>query len=193
MLERTGIVTVTDLRTRRDVLKTAVKEEHMERVKDAYLISDQGMFYLALNRPAEPDVAPWGSPQSNVTNGMQSVPVNGLFYAFDRDTGKIAWFCQITYQMMVLDQFQDLPILLFTSRYNKAAVQQGGLRRGAVQVVAVKSIDKRLGKILFDKPEMANSNQLFHALKIDYPKRTIELIAHNLRIRFYAEAAEEEK
>ena len=51
--------------------------------------------------------------------------VNGNIYAFDRGTYKLRWRAEGLHQMLVLEQFQDLPMLLLTARYQKAT----GLRR----------------------------------------------------------------
>jgi hypothetical protein len=189
VIEPSGVVTVTDLRTRQDVLKTTVDKDHMEKVNDAYLISDREMFYLALNKPIDPLLIQSG-PQQNLTNGLRSVPVNGTFYALNRKLEKVAWYDTIANQMLVLDQFQEMPIVFFTARYQKLIGGPIGMRRGSAQVVAVKCIDKRAGKALFDKPDMPTDRQPFHAVHIDYPKRTIEWVAGNFKIRFYMEDIE---
>ena len=111
---------------------------------------------------------------------MRSIPVNGLVCAFRRDDGKLHWHAEVHNQQLVLEQFQDLPIVLFTARYNKLI----GAGRGAMQVAAVKSIDKSSGKLVCYE-ELPNGQQ-FHTLQVDAAKGTIDFVSYQTKIRHYA-------
>ena len=46
--------------------------------------------------------------------------MNGPLYALNRRTGKLEWVCDfVPHQMLLLEQMQDLPILLFAADYSK--------------------------------------------------------------------------
>src|SRR5262249_52953267 len=49
------------------------------------------------------------------------------------------------------------------------------------QVMAVKSIDKRTGKLLYDDPEVLNGPQ-FHEMKVDMKGGRVELTGQNMKI-----------
>src|SRR5207253_3187630 len=62
-------------------------------------------------------------PYPNVA-GLRSVLVNGKVYAFDRQTGKYNWYVpegdqMVVSQMLLLERFQDLPMMLFTAKFNR--------------------------------------------------------------------------
>src|SRR5205807_2592910 len=93
---------------------------HLEKVNEGLLLQDAGNFYVVLNRAAEPNPQIQG-PWPNL-NGLRSVPVNGMVYAFARDTGKLRWRTMepVLNQMLLVERFQELPVLIFTAKYNKA-------------------------------------------------------------------------
>src|SRR5205807_358486 len=124
---------------------------------------------------------PWGGPYPNVTanTGMRSLVINGNLYAFDRGTSKLIWRAEGPHQMIVLEQFQDLPMVLMTARYQQAAAGAGPAR-GQVHGAAVRVIDKRTGKLLYDHDE-AGLGQ-FYALHADLRAGKIEFISPNLKV-----------
>jgi hypothetical protein len=83
---------------------------------------------------------------------------------------------------MLLEQFAELPMIVFTARYQKPV--PGGL----TQVSATLSIDKRTGKRLYDSesPGFVSQQQgPFHTLIIDRQVGAIDLISHRMRLRHY--------
>src|SRR5262249_50130863 len=109
--------------------------------------------------------------------GLRSIPVHGMIYAFDRASGKAQWWHKAENQMLLMDRFNELPMLMLTSRYHKRLGRFGG----AEQAVPFKSIYKRTGKLLMDEELPPNSNQ-FYALNIDAKAGRIELVSYNLKI-----------
>ena len=109
-------VTVIDLRTQKDVLVTRVSPKDLDKVPEngINLLRDNDYFFLAFNAAPDPAANPWGGPWSNLNPGMRSLMVNGNLYCFHRDTGKLNWKNEVSTQMIVLDQFKDLPVVLFT-------------------------------------------------------------------------------
>jgi outer membrane protein assembly factor BamB len=187
-----GKVTVVDLRSLQEVLVTRVDPKDLDKVDEVHLVRDDQQYFVLCHKPAEAVANPWGMQPMGVwasVNGMRWVPVNGKVYAFQRASGKLNWRADVANQMLVLDQFQDLPVMLFTSQYYKMA---GGvnMRMGRqTQVAAVKSIDKRTGKLLFDK-EFPNNQNPFYALRSNPRAGTIELVGFQLRIQHYLEGQE---
>jgi hypothetical protein len=165
------------------VLQTRVAVNDLEKITEAHLLQDSERFYLTLHRPPDPAVNPWGGPWPNVINGIRCIPVNGTVHAFERASGKLKWKVETANQMLLVEQFQDLPILLFTARSQRAANAAGGINRGGgiMQVAATKSFDKRTGKLLYDKEQNNQANQ-FYALNVNVRTGTIELVGYNIKI-----------
>src|SRR5262249_44675499 len=88
-LTQEGRLTVSDLRSRRDVLDVTIKREHMEKISEGLVLRDSDQYYLALSTSGERDAR----IQSASTNlgGLASAPVNRVIYAFRQDDGKSKW------------------------------------------------------------------------------------------------------
>lgn len=165
------------------VLNTKVDPKYIVKGSTATLLSDSHHYYLAFKGSVNANIMPWGDIQSNLMpgNGMRAVPVNGEFYAFDRSSGKMRWHNPVPHQMVVLDSFDDLPMVLFTSRYHKMIAN--GQVRNVVQVVAAKAIDKRTGKLIYDNENIPNGIQ-FHSLQQDKKTGRFDFTNYQLRISF---------
>lgn len=185
-----GSVRIIDLVRHKQVIKTALRDPaHAEKLEGVHLLQDQDAFYLALNGAANQQGGGVNSTYPNVSRGLHSVPVNGYVYAFERASGKFRWHSadRIENQMLIVDEFQDLPILLFASRTLRALPNAAGLRNiGPTQFASVKSMSKRSGKLLFNW-EAQNVVQDFFALTLDIRAGTIELVATGLKIQHYIE------
>jgi outer membrane protein assembly factor BamB len=182
-----GKITLINLRTMQEVLTARVEPKDLDKAQLIHLISDRDNYYIAIQKAFEMQANPWGMPNQNVVNGIRWTLVNGKIYAFDRGTGKLRWKNDVLNQTLILDQFRDMPIMLFTARYHRAANNAGALNRGMIQqVTAVKSIDKRTGKLLYDE-EFVNNNfaQAFYALNINRQAGTIDFVSYNLKIQHY--------
>lgn len=182
VVEPDGKATVVDLRLAKDVFHAQVQAADMEKVNTGLLLQDSKQYYLVLNRPSEQKPEMQG-PYPNVV-GLRSEPVNGTVYAFDRQTANVSWYVPVAEQILLLERFPDLPMMLFTARFNKAV--SGGAY--STPVVATLSIDKRTGKRLRDSEEPnypPKSQGQFYALAIERRAGTFDLIAHNLKLRHY--------
>jgi hypothetical protein len=182
MVEPDGKVRVFDLRNQKEVLAGAKMDpKHLDKVQSLHLLADGKYFYVACNGPVDPNVAQWGGVQSNLMpgTGLRGLPVNGEVYCWEAGTAKEKWHNPVPNQMLVLDQFQDLPFVLFTSRYQK--LNQNGNIRNVIQVVAVKSIEKRTGKMLYDNDNIPNGPN-FHALTVDAKAGKIEFVGYQLKL-----------
>ncbi len=111
-------------------------------------------------RSPEPGANNLGGPYQNVMNGMRWIKVDGKVYAFERASGKVRWYADVPHQILLIDQFRESPILVFTARYNKP-LNVGGFNRGIQQVVSTMTIEKRTGKRLFDREFHNNTAQQF--------------------------------
>jgi len=186
-IEPDGAVTLYDARSQKEVLHASLDWREvldgrqttlakvLDKVTDAHLVADRNQYYIALNKPAD---------ASSPVNGfwpntylMRSVPVNGMVYAFDKGTGKPRWANDVQCQMMVLEQFRDLPMLLFTARQNKKSGQP---------VQATRGIHKQSGRLLYDK-ELGNGNQ-FHGIHMDARSGKLDLVSWNFKIHFELES-----
>jgi len=175
VVEKDRTVTVLKTNTGEVLFKSLLQAEHSDRLQDVALVSDREHIYLALNRTPEPGLN-W-SP--NAMSGLRTLKINGPLYALNRRSGKLEWVCDfLPHQALMLEQVRDLPILLFASQYNKMAANGSPERQG----VKVTGVDKRTGKLVYDK-EFAPNNQ-FHALRADPLAGTIELIRTDLKIAF---------
>jgi outer membrane protein assembly factor BamB len=179
LLEPDGALTALDLRSGREVLKTRVEARDVEKVQGASLLLDRTQYYLVINGPRDANVNPWG-PITNFTPGtVRCVPVNGRVYAFERETGKVKWATlEVPQQMLVLEQFREMPILLFTSRVNRMANGRfGGM---AMNNAALTVADKRTGKFLKDEQNL--TVQQFHTFRADLREGKIELVSYNSKV-----------
>jgi outer membrane protein assembly factor BamB len=202
VIEPDGNVTVIDLNSQQEVLRGAIDPKHIAKADAVYLLDDAHNFYLAINGPKDANNNPAmpgmpGMPAGMVANlgmqpglmpgsGMRSLPVDGHFYALDRQTGKMRWHSPVQHQQVVLEHFRDMPIVMFTARPGMDNNMMGGRMRfnnGNVQNTSVKSIDKRTGKLLID--EDVGNNAMFHALNMDLRTGKIELLGQQVKVIHY--------
>jgi outer membrane protein assembly factor BamB len=188
VIEPDGKLKVYDLRAGKEILSNQVDPKHLDKVKDVHLLSDGKYAYVAFNGQVDPALMPWGGVQPNMMPGMgfRSVPVNGELYSFNLATGKREWHNPVPNQMIVLEHFNDLPIVLFTSRYNKMVAVGAG--RNVINVVAAGSIEKRTGKFKYNNENLPNQ-QNFHALNVDAKNGKIELISWQMKLVHQLNAA----
>jgi hypothetical protein len=188
-----GKVTILDLRTKKELLVTKIDAKYLDKVQEVHLLDDPERFYLAISKTANPAVNnPWGGPGGpfpNVLPGLRCVMANGRILAFNKATREFEWHQETPDQMLIVDQFRELPVLLLTALQQRPNVV-GGLNRGGAPTAVARSIEKRTGKLLFDK-EYANRNtgNQFHTIKADVQAGTVELIGYNMKIVHYTEGS----
>jgi hypothetical protein len=86
-------------------------------------------------------------------------------------------------QMLVVEQFEDLPILLFTARYNEVIANFGGNRWMSV----TQSIQKSNGLWAYDRASNTNGAPYFSALLVDAKSRTINLVGMSGSVQHYVD------
>jgi outer membrane protein assembly factor BamB len=171
-----GAVTLVDLKERRTVQQLRVEHKHLEKVQKGTLLRDRTQVYLAFQGPNDGAADMLDGPYPNV-QGLPTVPVNGMLYAFDRQTGELRWHSRVPAQTIVLERFDDLPVLLFTAQVMRPMPQQGGM-----PALVLRSIDKHTGKVRYNR-EYANIADSFHTLRVDAHTGTIDLIGGNIKLR----------
>jgi outer membrane protein assembly factor BamB len=149
-----------------------IQAEHLSGATDLVLLQDRDSFYVALNKSPDNNVQSYPF----VTNGLKAMRVHGTLYSYAKASGKLDWYRDdISNQYLVLENFDELPILIFgtmTQRVNRASGR-------------VEAIEKKTGRLVFDK-EVANNGQ-FHAMHADAKAGVVELQRYDLKIRFTQE------
>jgi outer membrane protein assembly factor BamB len=182
-----GAVTVIDLPSGHDIISARLDARRLTGVKQLHVLQDAALVYILGNSPPDPKTFPGGGPFADVQPGA-GVPflrVSGWVCAFDRATGKRTWEADVPNQVLLLERFADLPVLLFASSFQR--VVAAGNFRAAVNGAAVRIIDKRTGKLLVDHPRMSNAAGPFHAIRVSPDAGTVRLLGANLRITVTAE------
>jgi outer membrane protein assembly factor BamB len=180
-VEGDGKVRVVESLTGKEVLAAQMDREHLTGIQQIRLVRDAANFYLLPSTAADPKLAQFGGVMSNLLpgTGMRSLPVNGMVYAFDRAKGQIAWRAEAPNLMLVLEQFADMPFLVLTSRY----VELNKFVNGQpTQVVPVRVLDKRTGKMVYDH-SLPQATQQFHAVNYEEAAEAVELLSFNFKVR----------
>src|SRR5262249_2799940 len=118
-----GSLKVLDARTGKTALQGKLDPKHLDKAETVYLLYDGTYYCTAINGLADATRIPEGL-QSNLMPGLglRSIPVNGQVYGFEAKSSKLRWNQEVSNQSLLLDQVNDLPVLLFTARYNKMLV-----------------------------------------------------------------------
>jgi hypothetical protein len=178
VLTPTGEATVIDVAARRALAKLRLEPKAVTGLSSATLLRDRTNFYLALVRQAEPNTGD-ESPVSLFQGELSSVALNGRLYAFARDTGKLRWYHDMPGQTILLDRFDELPLVLCA-----ATVRKPGPMEPIQQVQHFRSIDKATGKTIFNTPEdVQKLTEPFHTLRVDPWTGAIDLISEDLQLR----------
>jgi hypothetical protein len=155
------------------------------------LLADNERFYLALNRPIDPNQVSGSVVSNNFQSGLRCRLVNGWVLAFDRvvpkEADQLAWISNepIPNQLVVAEQFDQLPVLLFTGRYNQP--RPAGASAWVASTVA---LHKRTGKAIYESEPRQTLNNFvpnFTTLQIDARQGTINLLGHrdSYSVQFY--------
>jgi outer membrane protein assembly factor BamB/tetratricopeptide (TPR) repeat protein len=192
VVEPDGKVHVLDLSARKEVMSGQMADaaEHLRNVQTIHLLADAKYFYLACQAPmaannnANRVGNAAGGVQSNVMTqlGMRTLPVNGYLHAFERDGGELAWHAFAKNQFLLLDQFEDLPVVLLTARQQNLQNLAPGRAQWAFSV-AVVGIEKRSGKTLVGDEDLRNTSNFF-GVHHDARTSTIDFLSPNLKISF---------
>jgi tetratricopeptide (TPR) repeat protein len=196
IVEPDGKVHVIDLRARKEVMTGEISEpaEHWKGVQRFTLLADRRNFYLAPQGTEQNAAVQMGQPPSNVWTqlGMRTVPVNGWLNAFDRGSGEHTWWVKVENQYLILDQFQDLPLLFLTARtLPKVAGGMPVQVRGSLPATLT-SIQKSGGRVVFNETLPTNGTNFF-GIRVDPRARTVELLDQHFKITHSPIADHEKK
>jgi outer membrane protein assembly factor BamB/tetratricopeptide (TPR) repeat protein len=175
-----GEVSVFELQTGKEIKKLALKPQHMNQVTKGTLLRDPANYYVALVGASDPQGRNLDANQGNNSGDMRLVPVNGMFYVFDRGSGEVKAANRVLNQHVVLNRFEELPVVLFAMLTVRETGPPGSGQQA--MFLSTLSMDKKTGKRLFNK-EQTNANDLFHTLWVDTRSGIIDLIGSNYRVR----------
>jgi hypothetical protein len=135
---------------------------------ERYLLADDDRIYLIGNT--------MDNSGQSYGESLASIRMNGVVYAWNRQSNKMIWHKPVRQQNLVVDRFAKMPVLLFVSRSWK---QQGQLSVSRLNIAA---IHKQTGEMLIDSktPSVYSG---FHALSVNAEEPCIELKSYNLRMR----------
>ncbi|HEY7309492.1 MAG TPA: PQQ-binding-like beta-propeller repeat protein [Gemmataceae bacterium] len=200
VVEPDGKVHVIDLAARKEVMAGQMDKDdlakHLRNVQIVHLLADRDNFYIACQAPVEMNNnnrMGGGILSSVMTHlGMRTLPVNGYIYAFPRDSkGDFEWFAEVKNQFLLLEQFQDLPLIVLAARHQ---VMQNRPGQPWAQQVSVTSIEKRRGNtVFFDDKLNGNTTGNFFTVRVDARASTVELLAPNLKITHYSSTDAKDK
>jgi outer membrane protein assembly factor BamB/tetratricopeptide (TPR) repeat protein len=186
-----GEVTILDLRA--DSIgeasarfpKLTMERGHVEKGRSGWLLADSERWYVALHGTSElavkGPVLDEGSPNFR---GLSAIHVNGMLYAFGRSDGALRWYSPLPVQSILLEHFEDLPIILCSATMVRQTAGMGmGLGQDVETIAATRSLDKQTGKLLYNREGLAANETFFHALHIDPSTGAIDLVSAAGRVR----------
>jgi outer membrane protein assembly factor BamB len=189
VVEPSGKITVTDLRKRQDVLHAAVDDSvYLDKVNDGLLLRDEHYFYVILNRPSEQAVqtGPW----PNVMN-MRAEKVNGTVFSFNSKSGELKWRLPMPSQMILLERFAELPVVVFTAKNNLPVKNQAGNTRGVIPQTTIICVEKNSGKRVYDNERSIiygpEKQQQFYALRVDRHSGLVDLVCPSTVLRHWVD------
>jgi outer membrane protein assembly factor BamB/tetratricopeptide (TPR) repeat protein len=189
VVELAGHVRIHRVDTGAQVLKARLPAQEFVKEPQVRLLADREHWYVVLAFPERreddlPGVAAQGPIRRNAasfTPTLRVMPVNGPVYCFDRKTGEQRWRQVFPPQALILEQFDDLPILL-CGTVQMLVSPVGGYQK---QLNAVFAIDKQTGAAIdLGEAREFESGQTFQMLRLDALGGRVELFTHMQKIVF---------
>ncbi|GBD37487.1 hypothetical protein HRbin36_02621 [bacterium HR36] len=176
---------VLDIRSGRQLVQAELPENAVLNQSNAYVLADDFHWYLVYDKGNRggnwgAGVVPLGNGRQMFAQGvaMRTLSVEGPLVAWDRTSGQYRWMAVLPAQALVVDRFNELPIVLCAS-WQRTPLDNLGRR--FMDMSLVHAVDKRNGKLL--ECETAMRSQ-FHEVVCDRGRGTVELRAGNFRIVF---------
>ncbi len=204
VIDPKGNLTVLNAETGKELLTTNICQhrittEDLKGLRDPLLLQDGERYYIALNKPIDTGKVAGGMLHNNFNNGARCLAVNGWFVFVQKNDGSrkvgnrdITWkkgdvwhsFVPIANQMIVMEQFEQSPVILFTARYNEI-FPNGGNR----WVSVTQSLSKTSGLLIYDSgPRGINGfSPMFSTLQVDMKARTLNLIGFSGSVQHYVD------
>jgi hypothetical protein len=174
-----GHAEVLDIKTGKVVATLKIDEKNLETdlkpCVEAQLLADADRFYLFLDRDTSLPSTNGTMRQPVYNNTIRTHRVNGPLYAFDRTTGKRLWHYGnglFENQMLVLEQFAELPVIMAASPVRNANNQY---------TYPVVVIEKARGRLVLERPVTYNG-QFFMNMNVNLKNGTIDLNRYDMRI-----------
>lgn len=138
----------------------------------AYCVADRHHVYLLFNDQNRNGYYYGGG-------SLRSVKVNGLVACFSSKTREKLWHKTIKNTSLVLQYFDDIPVMLFSERKYE---RKGNFGYYSTEVIA---IDKQTGKSLVNQKASTNYSG-YQSMDVDLEANIIELNTYNQRLRLTA-------
>ncbi|QDU11569.1 PQQ-binding-like beta-propeller repeat protein [Gimesia aquarii] len=167
VLSPSGELFLVDLRTGKKSVLESIPPAELKKYRNFYLISDGKYIYFVTHSQSS----------NSISVNAPSIPINGVLYVFDRQTGKKIWNQSFKKQHLVLNTQNLLPVILLVSRDYKRTGNR------ATSIVHLQAVDKQTGKNLLTWKAPLGSN--IHTVAVDQRQKIIEILTHNARIRLY--------
>jgi outer membrane protein assembly factor BamB len=203
VVDAKGNIAILDAATGRELLSCNVIQgritpEDVKGLQAPLLLGDAERFYVALNKPIDVAKVSGGMVYNNFNNGTRCQLVNGWFLALHRQDGQgktkngdiawkkgdLAWHLSqpMHNQMIVVEQFTNSPILLFTSRFIEMLPNGGN--RWTSNTHVFKKTD---GIWVYDhKPAgIINGSPMYNMMMTDLKSRSINLLSFSNAVQIY--------
>lgn len=174
-VEPGGLFTLLNAKDGQVQFTSRLQSDHADKLASITVLADRDHVFLALEKRHQGG----GRMDFQSASGpsLRTARVNGPVYAMSRRTGKLNWVCDfVPHQMLVLERWTDLPVLLFASQFEKTAANGNPERQG----VKVTAVDKVTGKLKYDE-ELVRNNQ-FQSLTANPSAGRIELVRQDLKV-----------
>jgi hypothetical protein len=193
VIEPSGAIRVIDVQTQKEVLTAKLADpKHVLNNRSVHLLADPDYLFVAINGQLNNnEINGDFLPNVSTAFGMRSIPVNGMLYAFTRKDGKLLYYNQVDHEQLVVSQFEDLPLLFFTTRFNRA---MGNLPFRQFQPATnVRAVAKHNGKLWYyndSDPIVAKKMEMtplpagltFHDLKMDHRTGKVEVGGYSFKV-----------
>ena len=200
-IDPNGRLVALDARTGAELLNTNVAQGRLplaevRNLREPLLVADKDRFYLALNHPVDPTIVGGGVLSNNFKQGIRSRTINGwiaAFYradgpiqvgrkTFDAHKGELAWHSNgpVESQLLVVEQLDEMPMLLMTSRRNH-------MLKGIQPRIesAVLALHKETGKTTYESGWRQGMNWQFVDLQTDARRGIVNLIGTSSSVQFH--------
>ena len=147
-MQTKGKFEIISMETGESIVHQTLEEE--KKLTSIFVLRSKGQYLLITNNPST-------SSFKFAPGGKHVQGINGRVYAFDRTTGKPQWAgpARISQLGMPLDQPSEVPLLLFLRNVNRSSLNRNGSRTSSRTRTAVLCIDRRDGRVLFAKDDIA--------------------------------------
>jgi outer membrane protein assembly factor BamB len=175
-LEPSGTLELLDLETGSIKQMPGLTEEDLKSKTEVRAVSDHANLYLIINKQRQNNGYYYGYYNDG---NMPSIPVNGLVFAWDRETGKMLWKQQVNDQQLMLTHFTHAPFLVFNRQSYKQIENMG------FSVMSTLALDKFTGKTQVDVTAPSNYSN-FQKYDLHLGQRMLEFRSYQLRLRITA-------